>query len=133
MKNDKTSKVKNHKMNNEVYLLKKKVIEIIHELKKEISLPRITVRIGKGVADYTLGVARMGDNVIWVTDLTFKKEEKLFHVVAHEIGHAVFKKAHDENCPLMKATVGEPASKEQIIKILKSWTKASSEEYLACA
>lgn len=125
MKNDKTSRVQNHSMNSEVYLLKKKVIDVIHELKKEISLPRITVRVGKENEQHLLGVGRMGQNIIWITDLTFKKQpHKLLHVVAHEIGHAVFKKEHDESCPLMKSVVAEPASKSQIIKILKSWSKA---------
>ena len=116
----KSKLVKNKKMNNEVFKLRQKVMDIIYDLKKDLDLPRITVRITDNNGAI-LGVGTMNEKVaIWITDLAFSYSyKKLYHVVAHEIGHAVYKLEHDEDCPLMKATVNKGISKKKILEVLK--------------
>mgnify|MGYP003630326674 FL=1 len=63
--NMKTKKIKNFKMNDEVYKLRRQVIELIYEAKRGgINLPRIAVRIGEQKAKHknVLGVATMNGN-----------------------------------------------------------------------
>lgn len=116
-----TKLVKNKEMNQYVYQLRRKVIDIIYDIKKEIELPRIEVRVVEK-HEHILGVGRVGENMIWITeDCITHGKELLFHVVAHEIGHAVFKLSHNKKCPLMKPSVGQEnaASRQQILKVLR--------------
>ena len=122
---DSCQKLNNKKMNNEVYSLRRKVINIIYDIKKEVDLPRIEVRITDSHT-HILGVGRMNCNIIWITEECINCNPKtLFHVVAHEIGHAVFGLSHDDNCKLMKPIVISAATKKQAINVLK---KASSKK-----
>lgn len=110
---------KNKKMNNETYALRRKVIEIIYAIKKEVELPRIEVRITENNSDGILGSARTGHNVIWIPESTIL-DASLFHIVAHEIGHAAFGAAHNDKCKLMRPSlsVKGACSESEAIKIL---------------
>jgi len=114
----------NKKMNSDVYQLRRKVIELIYSFKKSVDLPRIEVRItnnGTGKNEHTLGCGTMDKTtVIWIPERTVGMDaETLRHVVAHEIGHAVFKLKHNDNCPLMAPVLDAPATMEQIVKCFK--------------
>tara|TARA_R100000353_G_C6466604_1_gene185378 strand:+ start:292 stop:642 length:351 start_codon:yes stop_codon:yes gene_type:complete len=97
----KTKNFKNFKMNNEVYKIRRQVIDIIYQAKKIADLPRIDVRVGEARHNI-LGIAQMGDCKIWI-DVS-KSATNLLQVVLHEICHAVWGIEHDEECPLMSAT-----------------------------
>jgi beta-lactamase regulating signal transducer with metallopeptidase domain len=111
--------LKNKKMNTETYKLRRKVIDIIYDLKKHIDLPRIEVKITDDNQN-TLGLGTMkGKPKIWIVERAVNmSHEKLVHIVAHEIGHAVFSLDHSQNCPLMGTTLTKPASLEQIVQVL---------------
>jgi predicted metal-dependent hydrolase len=122
----KTKQIKNFKMNDAVYKLRRQVIELIYEAKKEIkNLPRIEVRIGEARNHSVLGVARLKDNKIWITKKAIDmSQDALRNVVFHEIVHAVTGFKHDEKCPLMKSTLdGYLLNKTECIKYLKGYIK----------
>tara|TARA_R100000234_G_scaffold92164_1_gene60331 strand:- start:1002 stop:1364 length:363 start_codon:yes stop_codon:yes gene_type:complete len=97
----KTKNFKNFKMDNEVYKIRRKVIDIIYQAKKIADLPRIDVRVGDARHNI-LGIAQMGDCKVWID--VGKSSNNLLQVVLHEICHAVWSIEHDENCPLMCST-----------------------------
>lgn len=116
-----TKKLKNLKMDQDVYVLRRRVIDLIYELKRDIDLPRIEVRITESHKEI-LGVGTVSGRVIWITLETALSDYKtFFHVVCHELGHAVFGLRHDETCPLMASQVNpyKLCNKETAIKILK--------------
>ena len=121
----KTKEVNNYKMSEGVYKLRREVINLIYEAKNfGINLPRINVRIGTATKgnENLLGLAQMqGAKNIWITDKAYKSTDYLRHVVFHEIGHAVFKLEHKDNCPLMRAKLNKPCTKEEALKILKKY------------
>jgi|TARA_R100001163_G_C5031034_1_gene171234 hypothetical protein len=122
-----TKKIKNFKMNNEVYKLRRQVINLIYEAKNfGIDLPRIDVRIGtaKKGHEQILGVGRMSDKKIWITEKAINHSTNyLRHVVFHEIGHAVFGLNHREDCPLMCSELDKPVTKKQALSILKEYAQ----------
>lgn len=102
-KNTKSSYHTNKKMNDEVYKLRRQVIELIYEAKQVVELPRIEIRITDADRREVLGTARMNDCVVWITERAISdKSIDLRTVVYHEICHAVFGTEHDDKCPLMK-------------------------------
>jgi len=111
----------NKRMNNQVYQLKRDVINIIYDLKRYVNLPRITVRITDN-QDNLLGRARMNDNVIWIPENTFNSKY-LYQVVLHEILHAVYGIEHNENCELMCAYVTKQLSKQKSLDIFLGYCK----------
>lgn len=121
----KTKEVNNYKMSEGVYKLRREVINLIYEAKNfGINLPRINVRIGTATKgnENLLGLAQMqGAKNIWITDKAYKSTDYLRHVVFHEIGHAVFKLEHKDTCPLMRAKLNKPCTKEEALKILKRY------------
>jgi len=122
----KVSQIKNFKMNDAVYKLRRQVINLIYEAKKEIKdLPRIEVRIGEARKKNVLGVAMLKDCKIWITDDAINMgDDALRNVVFHEIVHAVTGFGHDDKCPLMKPNLdGYLLNKNQCIKYLKSYIK----------
>ena len=108
--------LQNKPMNDETYKLRRKVIDIIYSFKREIDLPRVTVRI----TDNNCRILGMGGGgTIWITEKALGKTEGyLRHVVAHEIGHAIFGLSHDESSSVMTATVNKAATEAQIKKFL---------------
>lgn len=116
------SRIKNLKMNDQVYALRRKVIDIIYTLKKDLDLPRIEVRIMENHETILASGTMDNTSVIWITESSANLPyENLLHLVAHEVGHAVFKLKHSNKCQLMKQgnTLNNPCTLEQIIKILK--------------
>ncbi len=113
-------------MNDAVYKLRRQVINLIYEAKKEIKdLPRIEVRIGEARKKNVLGVAMLKDCKIWITDDAINMgDDALRNVVFHEIVHAVTGFGHDDKCPLMKPNLdGYLLNKNQCMKYLKSYIK----------
>ena len=97
-----TKKLKNKKMDSEVYKLRRKVINVIYEIKEQFNIPRITVRIADR-HDVILGVARLKDNIIWITEESITDPRyDLRTLVMHELLHAIYGIGHDKKCPLMK-------------------------------
>jgi Zn-dependent peptidase ImmA (M78 family) len=93
-----------NRMNDSNYLLRRKVIDIIYELKKHVELPRIEVRIVSGGKDSICGYAYMGCNIVHINEKHMNRKH-LYQVVLHEILHAVLATEHDEKCDLMSAYV----------------------------
>jgi predicted secreted Zn-dependent protease len=93
-----------NKMNDQTYQLRRQVIDIIYQVNKLVSLPRIEVRIvSQGEAD-VCGYAYMGANVVHMSEAHMNKPY-FYQVVLHEILHAVLSTEHNENCDLMSASV----------------------------
>jgi len=117
MRKKTTKDFTNHKMTNDVYKLRRQVIDMIYEIKNVYSdIPRIDVRIGKSKTCGVLGVARLNDNIIWIDDQAYKNDDYLRNVVYHEILHAIYGIDHDEKCPLMCSTLKEVISKNECLK-----------------
>jgi len=118
----KTKKIKNFKMNDAVYKLRRQVIDLIYEAKRGgVNLPRIAVRVGEQTARHknVLGCAKMSGNQMWITkDAIDLGLDTLRNIVFHEIAHAVYGTQHDESCPLMSAEVGTILNKEDCLKHL---------------
>ena len=113
-------------MNDITYKKRRRVIDLIYEVKKEIKdLPRIEVRIGEARKKNVLGVAMLKDCKIWITDDAINMgDDALRNVVFHEIVHAVTGFGHDDKCPLMKPNLdGYLLNKNQCMKYLKSYIK----------
>ena len=119
----KTKQIKNFKMNDAVYKLRRKVIDLIYEVKSEIrSLPRIEVRIGEARNHRTLGVAALKDLKIWITkDAIDLGPDALRNIVFHEIVHAVSGFGHDEKCSLMQPTLKTILNKKDCLDHLKKY------------
>ena len=119
----KIKKIKNFKMNKETYPLRRKVIDLIYEIKNSgVVLPRIEVRIGEARKKNLLGVAILKDCKIWITDDAINMgDDALRNVVFHEIVHAVTGFGHDEKCPLMMSTLGKLLNQKDCLRILKQY------------
>ena len=123
-----TIEINNHKMNNEVYQLRKKVIDILYQAKDfEINLPRINVRIGNSTEKHknVLGVG--GNKNIWITEKAINKGyQYLLHVVLHELCHAVYNLPHNEKCKLMSSKLDKPCGITQAWKIFKKYSQKNN-------
>ena len=121
----KTKQIKNFKMNDAVYKLRRQVIELIYEAKKEIKdLPRIEDRIGEPRNHKVLGVAELKNKKIWITkDAIDLGQDSLRNIVFHEIVHAVTGFGHDEKCPLMQSKLKTILNKNDCMKYLKGYIK----------
>ena len=119
----KIKKIKNFDMNKNTYALRRKVINLIYEVKNSgVNLPRIEVRIGEPRKKNLLGVALLKDNKIWITDDAINMgEDALRNVVFHEIVHAVTGFGHDEKCPLMSSALGKLLNKKDCLDKLKQY------------
>jgi len=91
-------------MNDQTYILRRQVIDIIYQVNKLVSLPRIEVRIVSNGLEDLCGYAYMGGNVVHINESHMNKPY-FYQVVLHEILHAVLSTKHDENCDLMSASV----------------------------
>ena len=119
----KTKQIKNFKMNDSVYKLRRQVIELIYEVKSQIkNLPRIDVRIGEPRNHRTLGVAALSDCKIWITkDAIDLGPDALRNIVFHEIVHAVSGFGHDDKCSLMQPTLKTILDKKDCMHHLKKY------------
>ena len=120
-----TTEIKNFKMNDEVYLLRRRVIDILYQAKDfNIKLPRVNVRIGKPTEnnENVLGVG--GNKNIWITEKAINKGyQYLLHVVLHELCHAVYNLNHNEKCKLMASVLDKPCGITEAWKIFKKYSK----------
>jgi len=125
----KVAQIKNFKMNDEVYKLRRQVINLIYEVKKEfLSFPRIEVRIGEARNHNVLGVAKLSRKQIWITKRAVDmSEDALRNIVYHEVVHAVTGFGHDEKCPLMKSSLdGYLLNKNECMKKLKEYLQPAT-------
>ena len=120
-----TVQITNHKMNDEVYLLRRRVIDILYQARDfDIKLPRINVRIGTATEKHknVLGVG--GNKNIWITEKAINKGyQYLLHVVLHELCHAVYNLDHNEKCKLMASVLDKPCGITEAWKIFKKYSK----------
>ena len=125
MKKEKTTKhFKNYKMTNEVYKLRKKVINVLYELKNMgYSLPRIDVRIGQSKHYNTLALARLNDNIMWISERAIEqKENNFYHTILHELIHTIYGWGHDEKCHIMSEYQPKVVySKNKLLTIFKNY------------
>jgi predicted metal-dependent hydrolase len=119
-----TKDFKNYKMNNEVYKLRRQVIDLIYEVKSVYDIPRIDVRIGESKNCNTLGIARLNNNIIWIAEYTINKGiDFLRNVVYHELLHTIYGIEHNENCPLMQSRLNTILTKKQCLDIFGKYVK----------
>jgi hypothetical protein len=125
----KSKQLKNKDMNNEVYALRRRVMNFIYEARELAEMPRVEVRITDN-HERILGQARMSGNIIWITERAVTYSDfDLRTIVFHELLHAVFGVEHDEGCKLMKA-IHEPLTKSEVHKLFKGWVKKSTKSSL---
>ena len=87
------------KMNDEVYALRRQIINVLYECKKRgYSLPRVEVRVNKGHKSST-AYAYRGSNVIHFDKVWINKDVTVRTL--HELGHAVFGLSRVKGCLLM--------------------------------
>jgi hypothetical protein len=99
-KRTETKGLANLKMNDRVYALRRKVLAFVYEAKALFpGLPRIEIRVTEN-DPRILGMATVGECVIWITERMVANRETVYH----EIIHAVFGVGHDPRCSIMKAT-----------------------------
>lgn len=106
--------LKNLKMDDEVYKLRRNVIELIYEANGLLEandlprMPRVDIRIteeGKGDNRFVMGEAQVGQKIVWIPASSAKmSQEELRVVVYHELLHAVYGMRHDDKCLLMGAS-----------------------------
>lgn len=109
-----TSGLENKKMSPEVYKLRREIIELIYEAKRLVpNLPRITVRVTDNNSSGVLGCARMGGNIIWISEGYVASRATVFH----EILHAVYGQAHVVGCPLMATHINPELDKATCDKL----------------
>jgi hypothetical protein len=106
-KNKECDMGKNLKMSNEVYALRREVMNYLYEAKNVlrsigIEIPRVDVRITDNSGHDALGMGRLRGNIIWISTSSLKKwNTHLRDVVYHELVHAITGFEHDDNCRLM--------------------------------
>ena len=119
----KTKHINNNKMNDATFILRRKVIDILYEAKRQrIDLPRINVRIGTPAKGHenVLGVG--GNLSIWITEKAIDRGYNyLLHVTLHELCHAVFNTDHNEKCKLMASSIGTPCEAREAWTIFKQY------------
>jgi predicted metal-dependent hydrolase len=117
---------KNLEMNGHVFALRRKVIALVYEANRLVpNLPRVEVRIVENEGN-TLGVASLKTKHISImANCVADNDEILRHVVFHELVHTLFGVRHDETCPLMKALVSIPCSKQEAHAIFKQYAKGA--------
>ena len=124
-----TKEIRNFKMNDEVYSLRRKVINMIYEVKNHMrDFPRVEVRIGEARCENVLGLASRGRRQLWITkEAIDMSEDALRNIVYHELVHAVFGFRHDDKCPLMQPTLKTILNKEDCLKHLLKYKNYKGE------
>lgn len=111
-------------MNSDVYKLRKQVMDLIYEVKEVYDIPRIDVRIGESKSCSTLGIARLNDNIIWISEYTINKGiDFLRNVVYHELLHTIYGVEHDEDCLLMQSRLNTILTKDQCLDIFGKYAE----------
>jgi hypothetical protein len=120
----------NLKMSNEVYALRREVMNHLYEAKNTlrangIQMPRVDVRVTDNKGHDALGMGRLNGNIIWISLSSLKTwKAHLRDVVYHELVHAVTGFEHDDNCRLMCPCVNiKPLSKEEADTLLLKYFK----------
>jgi hypothetical protein len=111
-----------NKMSEATYALRRKVIDIIYEVKnKGFVLPRVEVRVVSPTAETeSCGYAYMERNIIHISEAWINgSSAALTHIVLHELLHAVLGIEHDDNCYLMQPRL--PNNNNPILE--KSWSR----------
>lgn len=118
---------KNLEMNDQVFAFRRKVIALVYEANKLVpNLPRVEVRIVENEGN-TLGVAHMGvKHISIMRSVVADNDDILRHVVFHELVHTLFGVRHNKKCPLMKALVDIPATKQECHDLFKKYAKQST-------
>ena len=114
----------NHKMNNDVYKNKQKVLNFVYELKNEgLKLPYVRVKIGDSKKCNVLGKAKLNKCEIWITQKAIDNgSNELRSVVYHELLHAIYGCNHVKGCPIMSAIQPDVvATKLKAIEIFKKY------------
>lgn len=114
----------NYKMSNEVYKLRRKVINVLYDLKNQgYNLPRIDVRIGQSKQCQNLALARLNGKMIWISErATEQKENEFYHTILHELLHTIYGCEHDDKCHLMCAYQPKVVhNKTKLLAIFKNY------------
>ena len=116
------------KMDDDIYALRRKVIDIIYLAKGKVNLPRVEVRIVEGATwdkdGYIMGYAYMGKQIIHIEKKYVGCTNTILTtLVLHEILHAVLSIPHNDNCPLMKPYISELANLDEIWDTFKRYFK----------
>lgn len=105
-------------MNNQVYKMRREIIDIIYRVKKLVpNMPRISVRVAENDED-VLGCATLGGREMWITE----RSTSDLAVVLHEILHAWKGINHDENCKLMHPNKQLGVSDKELMDIFLTYT-----------
>lgn len=122
MKNRTSYNFKKMKMDDKTYALRRKVINVIYELKNHVKLPRIEVRIVENGDENICGYAYLGANIVHINKkyCNLKKDE-LFHLIAHEVVHAVTGFRHDNDCYLMHPHIKYKPNKDKSLEAFKKY------------
>lgn len=93
-------------MDNDTYALRRKVMNIIYQIKNSgYDIPRIEVRIVSETTDTqkeVCGYAYLSENVVHIAEKYAKADDDMLtHLVLHEVVHAVTGFRHDDKCYLM--------------------------------
>jgi hypothetical protein len=115
-----TKKLVNKTMDEKTYALRQKVMALIYEAKGLYPpLPRIEVRVTENDKKI-LGVGRMGERVIWITEDFVASRSTVFH----EILHAVFNQGHVSSCPLMAPEIDPKLGKKVCDKLFLNYARS---------
>jgi len=123
-RNDKCKEFINNEMTPETYKKKKKVVRVLYELRDlGFIIPRIDVRIGKSKHYNTLALARLNNNIMWISERAVEQtENKFYHTILHEIIHTIYGCEHDEKCHLMSTYQPKVVySKNKLLTIFKNY------------
>ena len=123
-KNDNCKEFINNEMTPETYKKKKKVVRVLYELRDlGFIIPRIDVRIGKSKHYNTLALARLNNNIMWISERAVEQtENKFYHTILHEIIHTIYGCEHDENCHFMSTYQPKVVySKNKLLTIFKNY------------
>lgn len=96
------------RMGSETYQLRRNVINIIYGIKRMgYNIPRIEVRIvQKKESTNIMGYAYLNQNIVHIDQYWAEaNQDRLVHLVLHEIVHAVTGFGHDDDCYLMNPII----------------------------
>lgn len=127
LKNKTRKEFKLNKMNDQTYLLRRKVIDVIYMLKKHVNLPRIEVRIVSAIESTNIiGYAYLNKNIVHIKQEYCSIDTNILtYLVCHEIIHAVTGFMHNEKCYLMGSNMiaYNKINNEKTIEVFKSYFK----------